>query len=361
MFDANSFRDSKNIDELIAYIAKVSKKPCIIMEVCGTHTMSIARWAIKDMLPGNIKLISGPGCPVCVTDSKILAQALALAKEPKVIFTCFGDMIRVPAGKQSLMQLQSQGCDIRIVLSPMEALEMAEKNPERQVVFFGVGFETTAPSTAAVVVSAKQKGINNFSVLTAHKTMPAATKLLLKDSPVDAILCPGHVASIVGAAAFAFIPDELAKPAAVAGFEPYDIFLAIAHLVKAHNEAKPNLTNCYPRIVKEEGNITALSLMDKVFEPCAAIWRGLGNIDNSGLAFRAEYAPWDALKKFAVRPEPLADNPACACGQVLRGELMPNECPLFAKVCTPENPAGACMVSSEGSCAAAYRYGRRNA
>ena len=358
MFD---FRDSASIEELAKFIKNIAPlRPTTVMEVCGTHTMSIARWGIKELLPDSIRLISGPGCPVCVTDTSVVAEALALACEPGVIFTCFGDMLRVPAGSKSLAGLKSEGYDIRIVLSPLDALDLAEVNPDCEVIFFAVGFETTAPLTAAVVETAKAKKIHNFSILCAHKTMPAAIKALLSGSSVDALLCPGHVAAICGADAFSFIPKVLNRPAAISGFEPFDIMLALAYLSRDLHEGVATLANCYPRIVKPQGNQTALSLMEKVFIPTAAIWRGLGEIADSGLALREEYQEFAAQEKFRIKAENLTDNPACSCGQILRGEMMPSDCPLFGEFCTPDSPAGACMVSTEGSCAAAYKYGRRN-
>lgn len=354
----DALAEQKKIRQLAGYISRDLPRPCTIMEVCGTHTMSIARWGIRSLLPPELRLISGPGCPVCVTDSATIAEALALAAMPEVIFTCFGDMLRVPAGDRSLVQLQATGHDIRIVLSPLDALELAVANPGRQVVFFAAGFETTAPLTAAVAESAHMRGVANFSLLCAHKTMPAAIAALLPGSAVDALLCPGHVAAVTGSEAFAFIPRQLGKPAAVSGFEPLDILVAIAYLVRDLARGQAGLTNCYPRIVRREGNPTALALLEKVFAPCSAAWRGLGEIADSGLELRPAYADFDARQRFQILAEDLADNPACRCGSVLRGESSPHDCPLFGGTCTPDRPAGACMVSSEGSCAAAYKYGR---
>jgi hydrogenase expression/formation protein HypD len=354
-------RNIKSIEELAKFIEdRAPQRPSTIMEVCGTHTMSIARWGIKDLLPERMRLISGPGCPVCVTDTSVVAEALALAAEPNVIFTCFGDMLRVPAGDKSLARLKSEGYDIGIVLSPMDALDIAKTHPDLEVVFLAVGFETTAPLTAAVIETAKTKGIGNFTILCAHKTMPAAIQALLAGSAIDALLCPGHVAAISGADAFSFIPRDLKRPAAISGFEPFDIMLALAYLARDLHAGAATLSNCYPRIVKPQGNPIALSLMRKVFRPATAVWRGLGEIADSGLALKEEYADFDAQKKFRVKVDNLIDNPACSCGRVLRGEISPHACPLFGKNCTPDNPAGACMVSSEGSCAAAYKYGRGN-
>ena len=332
-------------------------RPLVIMEVCGTHTASIYHYGIKSILPKQIKLVSGPGCPVCVTTNDILEKAMAVACRPEVIFTSFGDMMRVPAASGSLLQRKSEGADIRIVYSPLDALKIAKENPSKQVVFFGIGFETTAPTTAAAIEKAAGEGMTNFSVLSVHKTMPEALRLLLPDAKVDGLLCPGHVAAITGAAAFEFVASELGKASAVAGFEPADIMEAIIAILQSIISGKPALVNSYPRFVKTEANSYAIAAMNRVFAPCNAVWRGLGNIPNSGLALREEFAAFDALKRFPeVSQVTGADNPACCCGSVLRGELDPGDCPLMGKVCTPESPAGACMVSGEGACSAFYKY-----
>ncbi len=354
-------REAHTIQSLRDFINDNAVRPCTIMEVCGTHTMSIARWGIKTMLPAQIRLVSGPGCPVCVTDASMMGTAFSLAQKPGIIFTCFGDMLRVPAGDKSLLQLKSSGSDIRIVLSPMDALQLAVENPAREVVFFAVGFETTAPLTAATINLANQKQITNFSILCAHKTMPAAIKALLPGSAVDALICPGHVAVITGCKKFQFVAEILKRPAAVAGFEPFDILLAIAYLIKDIKENAAHLYNCYPRAVDDNGNITAQEIIDQVFMPADGIWRGLGLIKDSCLSLRDEYSDFDAVKKFAPEPVSISDNPACMCSAILRGESSPEDCQLFDKQCTPEHPVGACMVSAEGSCAAAYKYMRRKA
>ncbi len=359
MSNVNQFRDKAEINKLSTYIKSLTTRPISIMEVCGTHTMSIARWGIRDFLPPNIRLVSGPGCPVCVTDTSTMAAAIALAQRPGLIFTCFGDMLRVPAGENSLLQLQGEGYDIRVVLSPLEALELAEQNPKQEVVFFAVGFETTAPLSAAVIELAKQRHITNFSMLCAHKTMPAAITALLSNSNIDALLCPGHVAAITGAEQFGFIPRVLNRPAAIAGFEPLDIMLAIAYLVRDLAGNNYSLYNCYSRIVSEKGNIIAQQKMEHVFEAADVTWRGIGSICASGLKIREQFSAFDAEGKFTIHAEILHDNPACSCAEILQGEMEPQNCPLFGTECLPNHPLGACMVSSEGSCAAAYRYLRR--
>jgi len=357
--DRNTLQNRKMINDLVEYIGKYDGPPLRIMEVCGTHTMSIYRWGIKKILPASIRLISGPGCPVCVTDSSVLGQAFSLAEKENVIFTCFGDMMRVPAGGVSLRDMAGTA-DIRIVLSPLDALDMAKTEPMRQVVFFGIGFETTAPLTAATLLKAKEEGIHNFSVLCAHKTMPDAITLLLQGGKIDALLCPGHVAAVMGAESFSFIPRELGRTAAVSGFEPADILLAIAHICADAKCGTVQLHNCYPRVVSANGNKVAQHMMEQVFMPCDAIWRGLGDIPKSGLALRPEFADLDAAKRFDISDKMLIGDERCCCGNILAGEMQPFECPLFGDKCTPNTPVGACMVSSEGACAAAYKYGGRS-
>ena len=341
-------------------IARATLRPMTIMEVCGTHTMQIARYGLRALLPPQIRLVSGPGCPVCVTDSGLISAALAIAALPQVMFTSFGDMLRVPAGDSSLLAVRDQGADVRYVLSPLDALELAVQHPEKEIVLFAVGFETTAPLTAATLQAARERGIRNFSVIPAHKTMPAALRRLLKDSAaIDALLCPGHVAAVTGADAFAFVPQELGKGAAIAGFTAVAILRAVLALVHMMPQQAPVLVNCYPHVVTATGNRAARAALDAVFQPCDAVWRGLGDIPGSGLALRPAYQEFDALTRFAaaVAAAPRReDHPACRCGAVLRGEAAPVDCPLFARACDPQHPAGACMVSSEGACAAAYRY-----
>ena len=357
---ADIYEDKELAGKLAERIAAVCPGPLTIMEVCGTHTMSIARSGLRALLPPELRLISGPGCPVCVTDSTLISQALALAGAKGVILTTFGDMLKVPAGKSSLQSLREGGADVRLVLSPLDALELAQAEPSRQVVFFAVGFETTAPLTASTLELAKGLGIGNFSVLCAHKTMPQALRALLGgDCAVDGLLCPGHVAAVTGADSFAFVSRELGLSAAIAGFTPAEILLAILAVTEDLAAGRPGLKNCYRRAVKDDGNPEARRALERVFKPCDAVWRGLGLIPGSGLALSEAYADLDAARRFASLLEAATvyeDHPGCRCGAVLRGELDPTECPLFGGACTPRRPCGACMVSSEGSCAAAYRY-----
>ncbi len=358
----NFLRDPQKMTELAAAIKEIdlSARQFIIMEVCGTHTMSIFRYGIKQLLPDNLRLISGPGCPVCVTPVASIAQAIAIARLPKMIFTSFGDMLRVPSAEDSLALCRDEGCDVRVVLSPLDALKIAAANPDREVVFFAVGFETTAPTTAMTLKIAREQKISNFRIISAHKTMPQALRSLLgAGHHSDALLCPGHVAAITGAASFDFVASKLKLPAAVSGFEPVEIMTALLVLAKQLAIGEARLVNAYPRAVRENGNPTALAALAEVFMPSTAKWRGLGTIADSGLELRAGYADFDALRYYQPAESAVTDNPGCRCGLVLRGEITPAECPLMGKVCTPDSPQGACMVSSEGSCAAYYKYTSR--
>ncbi len=338
--------------------AALGLPPVTLMEVCGTHTHAVRRLGIRQLLPGNVRLISGPGCPVCVTDESDLARALYLAKRKDVVFCCFGDMLRVPVGGESLLALSTAGADVRACVSPMDALRHARETSEKSVVWFGVGFETTSPHSAALVEAAAAQGIKNLSMLSAHKTMPPALRALLRENNrVDGLVCPGHVAAVAGAEAFRFVPEELHLPAAVAGFGAEEILLAILALVRMVRGGRPALVNAYPRAVTAQGNATAQALVEKAFEPCDALWRGLGRIENSGLRLRAEYGEFDAAKRFSIPDLPVSGARACRCAEILRGLVEPFDCPLFGAVCTPGEPVGACMVSAEGACAAYYNFG----
>jgi len=351
---------------LAAKLAELCASPALaqrklrFMEVCGTHTMSVYRHGLKKLLPANVELISGPGCPVCVTPAALTAQALAWARQPGVTLVSFGDMLRVPVARDSLLQARAEGCDVRMVISPLEALQIAEQEPRQQVIFFAVGFETTAPLSAATILQAAQQRLKNFSLFSAHRLMPPALRRLLRDGPhLDGLLLPGHVSAVSGADYFAFVPEELALPAVVAGFEPAEILSAL--LMLAHQAAARvcRLENAYSGVVRPEPSPTAWAALQQAFLPADAYWRGLGEIAGSGLAIRPAYAAYDAAIRFGL-PEAglmeIAENPACCCGLVLRGEMKPSACPLFGAVCSPEDPQGACMVSSEGACAAVYRY-----
>lgn len=329
-----------------------------LMEVCGTHTVSIARNGIRDLLPKNVKLSSGPGCPVCVTSNHDIDKIIALARVPEVIIATFGDMTRVPGSTSSLLAEQAAGRDVRIVYSPLDALRLAKENPDRQVIFVGVGFETTTPLTAMAVKRARAMGLKNFTVYGAHKNMPGALEAIVADPQlhIDALILPGHVSTIIGMEPYEFLARKYGIPGVITGFEPNDILQGIAMIVRQLHEGRSEIEIAYARGVMSEGNPTALSAIDEVFETCTATWRGLGPIEGSGYRIRDEFAEFDAMRRFNPKVEETAEHAGCRCGDVLRAHLRPDECPLFRKVCTPENPVGPCMVSSEGSCAAYFRY-----
>ena len=331
-----------------------------LMEVCGTHTMSIAEAGIKSMLPKEVKLLSGPGCPVCVTPPQVIDAVLELSMEKDVIITSYGDMLRVPGSKagDSLLRRKALGAQVVTVYSPVDAVELALQHPDKQVVFLGVGFETTAPGTAAAVLTAQEKGAKNFSLWSMLKLVePALRALIAMDGfHVDGFLCPGHVATIIGADGFAFLPQEYKLPAVIAGFEPEDILLAVFRLVKQLAEKSPRLENEYTRAVSQSGNLLAQKIMKNCFEARFDVWRGLGGIEASGLGLRDELKEYDAERRFAVRYASAEPPTACRCGEVITGRLAPELCPMFGRACTPEDPVGPCMVSSEGACAAAWKY-----
>ena len=330
------------------------------MEVCGTHTTAIYQSGLSSLLPANIIHLSGPGCPVCVTDDSEIAIFLDLARKEEIILATFGDLLRVPgADGFSLKHAQAAGADIRIVYSSLEAAQIAKANPHKEVVFLGAGFETTAPLTAAVIMQASQLKLSNFSAFSMHKLVPPALAALLDDPGhnMDAFLLPGHVATITGLSPFKFLAANYRLPATVGGFEPVDILLGLRSLAKMFREKKPEVINAYPRAVVETGNPKALSLLKKVFEPCDARWRGLGIIPKSGLKIRDKFKDFDSQKKFSLTLPIIKKKSACKCGLVLKGQISPPQCPLFGKKCTPATPVGPCMVSTEGSCAARYKYG----
>ena len=330
-----------------------------LMEVCGTHTMAICQHGIRSLLPDNIRLISGPGCPVCVTPVGYVDHAVALARRPGTIITTFGDMIRVPGSSSSLIREQATGADIRVVYSPLDAVALAEKHPERTIVFLGVGFETTTPTIAGAVVTASLKGLTNFFVLCAHKTIPIPMAILADDPElqVGGYLCPAHVSAIIGADAYRPLAEQLHVPCVITGFEPLDILQGVLMLARQIAAGEARVETQYRRVVKPEGNLKAQQLLAEVFEPCDAAWRGIGVIPGSGLQLRAEFAAFDAAAQLPVAVEAPREHAGCRCGEILKGKLRPADCPLFRTVCTPEEPVGACMVSSEGTCAAEYKYG----
>lgn len=358
MVGPNDFKDPKLARGLIDSIRALAPEHATLMEVCGTHTVAIARNGIRSLMPEGCRLASGPGCPVCVTSNHDIDAVIALARVPGVILTTFGDMTRVPGSTSSLLKEQAAGRDVRIVYSPLDALTIAKENPERQVVFVGVGFETTTPLIAIAIKRAQAMGLANFSVFAAHKNMPNAMDVLMRDPnlKVDALILPGHVSTIIGMEPWRFLAEKYGIPGVITGFEPLDVLEGIAMIMRQLHEGRAEIENAYTRGVMPQGNPVALAAIDEVFETCTATWRGLGPIEGSGYRIREEFAQFDALRRFEPDIEPTQEPKGCRCGDVLRGIMAPNECPLFRRVCTPENPVGPCMVSSEGSCAAYFRY-----
>lgn len=329
-----------------------------IMEICGTHTMSILTSGIKQLLPENIKLISGPGCPVCVTDQSYIDAAIELSKRENIIITTFGDMLTTPGTNGSLKRQKTLGNDIRVVYSPLEALNIARKNPQKEVVFLAVGFETTAPTIALAIKSSYKEKIKNFSVFNGLKTMPEVIKSLLNDNEIqiDGIICPGHVSTIIGEKAFNFISNDFKIPSVIAGFEDKDVVAAIYLLLEMIRKNEKDIENIYTRFVRYEGNKKAKELMREVFQCSDSKWRGLGVIKNSGLEINKQYSKYDAKEKFNINTEDNFLENGCICGKILQGKKSPWDCSFFGRECTPYNPRGVCMVSREGNCGIHYKY-----
>ncbi len=348
------------INELVAQIPTTAQRPLQLMEFCGGHTHTIFRYGIEQMLPGKIELVHGPGCPVCVLPMGRVDDCVALAERPDVIFATFGDAMRVPGSRKSLLHAKADGADIRMVYSPLDALDLARKNPDRQVIFFALGFETTMPSTALTVLQAEREGIGNFSLFCNHITTVPTIKAIL-DSPdmqIDGFLAPGHVSMVVGEAPFRFVAETYGKPIVITGFEPLDILQSLWMVVKQLAEQRCEVENQYGRVVAAKGNRPGLEAMQKVFELREFFeWRGLGSIDHSGVKMRASYAAFDAERRFTLPNLKIADPKSCQCGEVLKGVIRPWQCKVFGGACTPETPLGALMVSSEGACAAYYNFG----
>lgn len=331
------------------------------MEVCGTHTMALFRTGIRSMLPDNVRLLSGPGCPVCVTPMGVVDAAVDIARREGAALATFGDMVRVPGSRSSLEAAKAEGADVRVVYSPLDALKAAEAEPRRRMVFFAIGFETTSPTVAATVAYARERGVSNFLILPAHKLIPPAMEAVLDtgDVRLDGFLCPGHVSVTTGSAVFEPIARHHRVPCVVTGFEADDILEGVAMLLRQLMEGEAKVEIQYRRWVNREGNRTAQARLDEVFEVADAAWRGLGVIPRSGLDLREDFRGFDALAQLGVAVPPELENPGCSCGDVLRGLIEPPECPLFGSQCTPASPVGPCMVSTEGSCAAFYKYGER--
>lgn len=358
----DEFRDPAAAREVLGGIERLAADDSVkFMEVCGGHTHTIYRHGIEQILPPGVELVHGPGCPVCVIPMGRVDDAIAVARTPGVIFTTFGDMMRVPGSQATLLEAKARGADVRMVYSPMDALEMAVQNPDREVVFFAVGFETTAPSTALTVLAARDRNVTNFSVYCNHVTIIPPVKAIL-DSPdlrLDGFLGPGHVSTVIGTRPYQFIPDRYGIPLVATGFEPLDILQSVYMLLAQRNEGRCEIENQYTRVVTADGNARALEVMAEVFELRAHFeWRGLGFISQSALKLGDEFAAWDAELRYTVPGIRVADPKACQCGEVLKGAIRPWECKVFGTACTPETPIGTCMVSSEGACAAYYNYGR---
>ena len=355
----DEFRDAGLTRKLADKIATISTRPLRLMEFCGGHTVAIMRNGIRQLLPANIEMLSGPGCPVCVTANRDIDRAIALAGLPEVIITTFGDMLKVPGSYSSLQQARAAGGDIRVVYSTQDALQAARDNPHRPVIFLGVGFETTAPTIASAIVQAEKEKISNFSVLCQLKLTPPAMRALLDlgETRLNGIICPGHVSAIIGTRPYEAYARDYGVACVVAGFEPVDILQAVEMLVRQVEDGNARVEIAYTRGVKPEGNVKARELMDNIFDTDNAGWRGIGDIPGSGLRIKSEYARFDAGRQFEVELPPAREHAGCRCGEILRGVIRPIDCGLFGKACTPENPVGPCMVSSEGSCAAYYQYG----
>jgi hydrogenase expression/formation protein HypD len=358
----DEYRDAAAARQLAAAIARAVKRPWSLMEVCGGQTHSILRFGLDQMLPPEVTLIHGPGCPVCVTPIEIIDRAVAIAGRPGVIFCSFGDMLRVPGSTKDLLTVKSEGGDVRVVYSPLDAVATARKNPDRQVVFFAIGFETTAPANAMAVVQAAKLGLENFSMLVSHVLVPPAITAVL-DSPlcrIDGFLAAGHVSTITGLDEYRPIAAKYHVPIVVTGFEPVDILQGVLLCVRQLEAGRAEVVNGYARSVRPHGNPSAMRQMEAVFEVVPRKWRGIGEIPASGLGLRAAYAAFDAQQRFDVGGITAEEPPECIAGEVLQGHRKPHECPAFGVRCTPDRPLGAPMVSAEGACAAYFRYRRRS-
>ena len=355
----DEFRDVELAKKVMARIKQISTRPARLMEFCGGHTVSIMRSGLRQLLPPGVEMLSGPGCPVCVTANADIDKAIALASLPDVIISTFGDMMKVPGSYSSLQQARAEEADIRIVYSTQDALQIAKSNPTKSVIFIGIGFETTAPTIAASILQAENEGIKNYFVLCLSKLCPPIMKALLDlgELKLDGIICPGHVSVIIGSRPYQFIPRDYGVACVVSGFEPLDILLSVEMLVKQIETGKPKVEIAYRRGVNPQGNKTALVLMDTIFEVGSADWRGIGVVPASGLVIRKKFERFDAEKAFSITVQPAKEPKGCICGDILRGVKIPLDCKLFRNVCTPEHPVGPCMVSSEGSCAAYNQYG----
>ncbi|NDY56922.1 hydrogenase formation protein HypD [Desulfovibrio sulfodismutans] len=353
------FRDPELCHTLLTRLRAELDGELRFMEVCGTHTVAIFQSGLRSLLPPQVVHLSGPGCPVCVTHESEVNAFLDLAGRPGVIVATFGDLMRVPGSRgRNLKSAQAEGARVAVVYSPPDALALARDNPGDTVVFLGVGFETTAPTVAGTVLMAREQGLSNFKVLAFHKLVPPALEVLLSDTEagIDAFILPGHVSAVIGTEPYGFIASRFGKSATVTGFEPVDILESLLFLAQRRRQGRAEVKNLYRRVVSDTSNPRALEVMNRVFRPCDALWRGLGRIPDSGLEFTDEFEDVDAKRRYGLSIEECPPLPGCKCGEVLRGRLRPDQCPLFKKACTPAKPVGPCMVSTEGSCAAYYKY-----
>lgn len=355
----DEFRDPQLAKSLVARLRETVNQPVKVMEICGTHTMAIFRYGIRGLLPEGFSLVSGPGCPVCVTPQGYIDETIQLARHPDVMITTFGDMLRVPGTEGSLLQQKSAGSDVRVVYSPLDAVQLAAENPEKEVVFLGIGFETTAPVVGLTILEAAGRKLTNYSVFSAHKVVPPVMEALVADKELalQGFLCPGHVSAVIGSEPYAFLADAHGIPAVVAGFEPLDVLQGLLHIAEMITNKQAKVLNDYSRVVKTAGNAHALAVIDAVFTRETSMWRGLGLIEGSGLAIRPEYSRFDARRRFDLPRIDREVPTGCSCGDILKGKKTPLDCRLFRTVCTPEAPVGSCMVSTEGTCAAYYKYG----
>lgn len=355
----DGYRDTSTCKAIAEHIREICTRPVTLMEVCGTHTVAIFKSGIRTILPPHVTLLSGPGCPVCVTPSGDIDSLISIAAQENTLLATFGDLMRVPGSSGSIQDKRAGGADVRVVYSAMDALNLAVNNPSKRVVFAGVGFETTAPTVAAAIKEAERMNLTNFFVYSAHKLTPPAISAVMgsEDSSVDGLILPGHVSAMTGSDYFKTVIETSRRPAAVTGFEPVDLLRGIAELIRAFESEETGFYNTYERAVSAQGNKTAMNLMYEVFDVCDSRWRGIGIIPASGLAFSERYRQFDATLAFGISLADAPDPPGCSCGAILTGKASPPSCPLYKKTCTPHNPVGPCMVSGEGTCAAYYHYG----
>ncbi len=354
---SSSFRNEELTRQWLAKIHSIRTGPVKIMEVCGGHTMAIRKYGLHTLLPDHVKLLSGPGCPVCVTDQKFIDTAVAIARIPDTLLLTYGDMLRVPGSFSSLEKERARGCDIRIIHSTLQALQMCRENPDKKVVFAAIGFETTTPATALAVLQAEKENIDNFFIICAHKTMPEAMETLVREViDIQGYIGPGHVSAVTGSRLFAPLSEKYALPVVISGFEPLDLLQSVFFLLEMISQGNSGVRIQYRRLVSVEGNLRAQQIVSRVFEPSDEYWRGIGIIPKSGLQLKPAYSRFDATRIFKVKTESAPEPKGCICGSIMKGLATPEACKLFGRTCLPENPVGACMVSSEGACNAYYRY-----